>query len=50
MAEDPIVREVREHRQQRAQRLGYNIRAIAEDARKREQEGGRKVVSYVKPR
>jgi hypothetical protein len=42
---DPIVEEVRKHRQERAARFGYDIRAIFEDAKKREKEGGREVVS-----
>ena len=42
---DPIVEEVRAHRDARAARLGYDLRAIFEDAKKRQREGGRKVVS-----
>ncbi len=42
---DPIVEEVRKHREARAARFGFDIKAIFEDARKREKEGGRKVVN-----
>ena len=48
MREEPIVDEVRKHRDKRAAKFGYDIHAIAEDARKREQESKRKVVSLVK--
>ncbi len=43
---DPIVEEVRKHRDARAARFGYDIRAIFEDAKKRE--GGRKVVNRAR--
>ena len=43
---DPIVEEIREVRQQQAARLNYDVRAIVEDARKRQNEGNRKVVSF----
>lgn len=49
MQEDQIVEEVRKHRDARAAKFGYDLRAVAEDARKREQEGGRKVVSLAHP-
>jgi hypothetical protein len=44
MTEDPIIEEVRKHRQARAARFNYDIDAIAEDARKRERTSGHKVV------
>lgn len=47
---DPVVDEVRKHRDARAARFGYDIRAIFEDAKKREREGGRKVISRVRER
>lgn len=47
---DPIVEEVRRHRQERAARFGYDIRAIFEDAKEREGKDGRKVVSRVRKR
>jgi hypothetical protein len=36
MSSDPIVVEIRRVREQIAARFGYNIRAIGEDARKRD--------------
>jgi hypothetical protein len=45
---DPIVEEVRQSRDQRAAKFGYDIRAIAADARQRERQGNRKVVSFVR--
>ena len=36
MYKDPIVEEVRRHREARAARFGYDIEAMARDARKRE--------------
>jgi hypothetical protein len=44
MAVDPIVAEVRQAREALAARFNYDLRAIFEDARKRQAEGGRKVV------
>jgi hypothetical protein len=49
MREDPVVSEVRRFRDERAAKFGYSLRAIAEDARKREQQGERQVVSFVHP-
>ena len=45
MREDSIVDEVRKYRDQRAAKFNYNLRAIAEDANRRERQGGRPVVS-----
>jgi hypothetical protein len=45
MCEDPIVAEVRKHRQARAAKFKYDIRAMIEDARKREKKSGHKIVS-----
>jgi len=45
MIEDPIVDEVRKHRQENAAKFGYNVRAIAEDARKREKPNHRRMVN-----
>ena len=45
MWEDPIVEEVRRIRQEHAKRFNYDIRAIAEDARKRQKARGRQVVT-----
>jgi hypothetical protein len=49
MREDSIVEEVRKFRDERAAKFGYDLRAIAEDARKRQQQSGRKVVSFANP-
>lgn len=49
MIEDSIVEEVRKFRDERAAQFGYNIRAIGEDARKRQQQSGRRVVSLAHP-
>ena len=48
MYKDPIVEEVRKYREENARRFGYSIRAIAEDARKRERTRGHKLVSFYK--
>jgi hypothetical protein len=49
MREDSIVEEVRKFREERAAKFGYDLRAIAEDARKRQQQSGRQVVSFAHP-
>ena len=48
MRKDAIIEEVRRSRDQRAAKFDYNIRAIAEDARQRERQGNRKVVSFAR--
>jgi len=48
--QDPIVEEIRRIRQEHAARFNYNVRAIIEDARKRQQQGNRKVVSFAAQR
>lgn len=45
MPDDPIVAEVRAIRDRLAARFNYDIRAIVEDARKRQGESGHEVVS-----
>ena len=45
MREDPIVEEVRKFREVHAARFGYNLRAIARDAREREGKSGHHVIS-----
>jgi hypothetical protein len=45
---DPIVEEIRQIRNELDARFDYNVRAIIEDAMKREKTGGREVVSFVK--
>jgi len=42
---DPIVEEIRRIRQEHAARFNYDLRAIVEDLRKRQHEGGYRVVS-----
>ncbi len=44
MESDPIVAEVRKIREERAALFGYNVRAIAEDARRRDASGDREIV------
>ncbi len=50
MKTDPIVEEIRKIKEARAERFGCDVRAMAEDLRKREKEGGRKVVSLCRER
>jgi hypothetical protein len=47
MLEDLIVAEVRKYREENAAKFGFNVRAIADDAKKREEQSGRKVVSFA---
>ncbi|HZV05825.1 MAG TPA: hypothetical protein VE999_12150 [Gemmataceae bacterium] len=44
MQADPVVAEIREIRERRAARFGYDIRAIVKDAQARDAVGDRKVV------
>ncbi len=44
MNSDPIVAEIRNLREQRAARFGFDIRLIVKDARKRDAFGDRQVV------
>ena len=41
---DPIVEEVRSAREAYAERLGFDVRAICEDLRRRQSESGHPVV------
>jgi hypothetical protein len=50
MAKDPIIDEIRRHRQEIAERFGYDLRAIIADARKRQKRQGKKVVSLTRSR
>ena len=43
---DPIVEEVRRVREAHAARFNYDLKAIVADIRRRQQESGRKYVSY----
>jgi hypothetical protein len=45
MRDDPIVAEVRKHRQKRAAKFKYDIRAMIEDARNREKKSGHPILS-----
>ncbi|HOD83968.1 MAG: hypothetical protein BWX88_00683 [Planctomycetes bacterium ADurb.Bin126] len=45
MYKDPIVEEVRKNRQARAEKFGFDVRAIMEDARKREHASGHSIVN-----
>jgi len=47
MWKDPIVQEVRRVREAHAAQFGYDIRAIVEDARKRQKTSKHRVVSFV---
>jgi len=49
MQSDPIVAEIREIRERRAERFGYDVRAIAKDAQQRDAAGDREVVR-LRPR
>ena len=46
MFKDPIVEEVRAVRQKHAAQFKYDLRKIAEDLRMKEQQSGRKIVSF----
>lgn len=46
MSYDPIVEEIHEIRQQLAANFGHDIRAIVEDAQRRDAEDDREVVSF----
>lgn len=46
MEADPIIEEVRRIRQEYAQRFGYDLRAVAADLRKREQQHPERLVSF----
>ena len=47
MDRDEIIEEVRTIRERLAARKGYDIRALYEEAKKRQQESDRKVVTLV---
>ena len=46
MTQDNVVAEVRRAREEIAKRFNYDLRAIFEDAKKRQALSGRKVVSF----
>ena len=47
MAKDEVVEEVRKAREAQAAKWGFDLKAILADARKRQAESKRKVVSFV---
>ena len=47
MLKDELVEEVRKARQEQAARWAFDVKAILTDARKRQAQSGRKVVSFV---
>lgn len=50
MREDPVVKEVRKHRDALARRFGYDIKAIAEYLRSQEKESGHPIVRSAAPK
>jgi len=46
MVEDDVIRELWRVKDSRARRYNYDVRAMARDLRKRQDEGGRKVVAF----
>jgi hypothetical protein len=46
MFEDPIVEEVRAARQKHAAQFDFDLKKIAEDLKKKQEQSKRKVVSY----
>ena len=46
MTEDPIVAEVRKARDDYAQRFNYDLDAICQDLQQKQQQSGRKLVSF----
>lgn len=46
MKNDPIVEEIRRYREEYAKQFNYDIRAMVEDLRKREQEHPERMVSF----
>lgn len=49
MWEDPIVAEVRRHRQELAAEFGYDLKRLCEHLRQREREHPELMVSYETP-
>jgi hypothetical protein len=47
MMRDEIVEQVRRAREELASKMNYDLKAILADARKRQKDSGRKVVSFV---
>ena len=47
MHHDPIVEEVRKHREANAARFGFDVRKIAEDAIRRQAKSGHRIVDLT---
>ena len=47
MWKDEVVEQVRKAREEQAAKWGFDLRAILDDARKRQEQSGRKVESFV---
>ena len=47
MLKDELVEEIRKARQEQAARWNFDLKAILADARRRQEQSGRKVVSFV---
>ncbi len=50
MWQDPIVEEIRTHRDEHAAQFGYDIQAIVEALMQEEKESGRQPISFARPR
>ena len=50
MSKDPIIDEIRKNRKAIAEQFNYDLRAIVEDARRRQKGRGKKVVSFARGR
>jgi hypothetical protein len=48
MIRDPIIDEIHKAREEYAKQFNYDLKAIGEDLRRRQQESGHKVVSFAK--
>ena len=48
MFKDPIVEEIDKIRETLAAKFNYDIKAMYDDIKKREQKSGRKIVSFAK--
>ena len=46
MRDDPIIEEIHQIRKEFAERFGYDVREMAADLRKREQEHPERIVSF----
>ena len=47
---DEVILEVRRVKEELARKFNFNVKAMVEDARKRQGVSGQKVVSFAKPR